>query len=388
MTNVKRLIILVTAFILLFSLSGCNNQNDEREETESKQESVPINELEIVDTDSHDRDEIESTISEIGIEIEPFSGTKEIALKRADYSYDMDTSLLANPMDLKYASNDLLVLRGEMGLFVYDMKKTRLVNAIDLSYIDSNAMQGSYASGVSVSKDGSLVYMHKFEDKKDMYIYDIYSDTLTRTDYSEPQDLFDGLVDTYDVLEGLSTGNDSFNSINAVKMYDNHYGYLNFYKWELSGVSFVIDDMIYSIFGNGKDNNHVPIEVTNSFIDSLAKGEYEHANQLTSEKSQYFSSTIKLKKFSKQVGLADMTFFNSSEVMKSDELSALYLDKELLNLELDQHNKLDKKNVALVNVSLNKDNTINANSEYIEYFTLLLVKGEKNSDPWHIYDIR
>ena len=63
------------------------------------------------------------------------------------------------------------------------MDNERIYRSIDLKTIDSNYMQGSTHTEVSVSKDGKTVYIDNIGDGYDefMYEYDVEKNKLTET---------------------------------------------------------------------------------------------------------------------------------------------------------------------------------------------------------------
>lgn len=109
-----------------------------------------------------------------------------------DISEFGNLSIGATMPEVDYASEKRIIFHSYFGLFVYDMDNERIYRSIDLKTIDSNYMQGSTHTEVSVSKDGKTVYIDNIGDGYDefMYEYDVEKNKLTETKVKEISDRY------------------------------------------------------------------------------------------------------------------------------------------------------------------------------------------------------
>ena len=197
--------------------------------------------------------------NELPTEEEP---TSEVAMEEIEViipTIDLSMNLGADGAMLDYADGNIVIFHGYFGLFVYDLNIQKFVRAVDLEAIGCNYTQGDNYCEVSVSEDGTTVYLHPLS-KRDMYVFDIPSGSLYKTAHNlDDITLFDGLVDNSD-LAGSGNG---FYSIQKVVFKTNdltYYGYL--YAGEeatIRDLAYVEDDMVFSLF-ESFDNESIVLE--------------------------------------------------------------------------------------------------------------------------------
>lgn len=111
-----------------------------------------------------------------------------------------DIGLETGDVILDYADTSTVIFHGPFGLFVYSIEEGRMLRSLDLRSIGCEKTEGTNACEVSVSADGSTVYLlkHNFST----YVYSVEEHTLELTSYSyddlynEGVDLFEGLLKT------------------------------------------------------------------------------------------------------------------------------------------------------------------------------------------------
>lgn len=127
------------------------------------------------------------------------SDYKQSDVKPVDISDFGSLSYGATMPELDYASKARVIFHSYFGLFVYDIEKEQIYRSVDLKEIDSNYMQGSVYTEVSVSKDGNTVYIDNRGEGYDefMYQYNVDTNELTKikakkiTDRYVPGDITD-----------------------------------------------------------------------------------------------------------------------------------------------------------------------------------------------------
>lgn len=97
--------------------------------------------------------------------------------KPVDISKFTSLSLGATMPELDYVSKTRAIFHGYFGLFVYDIERKQIHRSIDLKAIDSNYVQGSIYTEVTVSQDGKTVYLDNIGDGYDDYMYEYKVDT-------------------------------------------------------------------------------------------------------------------------------------------------------------------------------------------------------------------
>ena len=160
---------------------------------------------------------------------------------------------------LDYADGNIVIFHGYFGLFIYDLNIQKFVRAVDLEAIGCNYTQGDNYCEVSVSEDGTTVYLHPLSES-DMYVFDIPSGKLYKTAHNlDGITLFDDLEDNYD-LAGSGNG---FYSIQKVVFKTNdftYYGYLYAGgEATIRDLAYVEDDMVFSLF-ESFDNESIVLE--------------------------------------------------------------------------------------------------------------------------------
>lgn len=196
-------------------------------------------------------------------------GDSELDMEEIDVTIptiDLDMNLGADGAILDYADGNTVILHGYFGLFVYDLNIQEFVRAIDLEAIGCNYTQGDNYCEVSVSEDGTSVYLHPLSEKN-MYVFHIPTGKLYKTAYNlKGVTLFDGLVDNYD-LAGSGNGVYSIQKV-VFKTNDlTYYGYLYAGgEGTIRDLAYVEDDMVFSLF-ESFDNE--------SIMDFRDTGDYE-----------------------------------------------------------------------------------------------------------------
>ncbi|MBO5278735.1 MAG: hypothetical protein J6B06_04515 [Lachnospiraceae bacterium] len=160
---------------------------------------------------------------------------------------------------LDYAGNNRIIFHDYYGLFVFSLNtggivginRTELpygiVGAVDLAAIGCQDTQGSNSCDVRVSKDGSNVYLHPME-KDYMYVYEVYTQTLTKKSYSlDGIELFDSYAEPEELfkLGACSWRGVRFKGQNGNPDY---YGYLTSSDYRLGSLCYVEDDMVFQLF--------------------------------------------------------------------------------------------------------------------------------------------
>ena len=189
-------------------------------------------------------------------------GDSELDMEEIDVTIptiDLDMNLGADGAILDYADGNTVIFHGYFGLFVYDLNIQNFVRAVDLEAIGCNYTQGDNYCEVSVSEDGTSVYLHPLSEK-DMYVFHIPTGKLYKTAYNlEGITLYDGLEDNYD----LAGSGDGFYSFQKVVFKTNeltYYGYLYAGgEATIRDLAYVEDDMVFSLF-ESFDNESVVLE--------------------------------------------------------------------------------------------------------------------------------
>lgn len=177
---------------------------------------------------------------------------------------DVDAILGADGVMLDYADDNIVVFHGYFGLFVYDLNNQKIVRAVDLISIGCNYTQGDDYCEVKVSEDGAFVYLHPIS-LSDMYVFDISRGKLYKTAYNlDGLKLFDKLVDNYE-LAGSGSGFYSTERVAFEASEDTYYGYLSASgEATIGDLTYVVDDMVFSIFDSFDDESTVPEGVSMS----------------------------------------------------------------------------------------------------------------------------
>ena len=197
--------------------------------------------------------------NELPTEEEPTSKVTMEEIEVIIPTIDLRMNLGADGAMLDYADGNIVIFHGYFGLFVYDLNIQEFVRAVDLEAIGCNYTQGDNYCEVSVSEDGTTVYLHPLSER-DMYVFDIPSGRLYKTVHNlDDITLFDGLVDNSD-LAGSGNG---FYSIQKVVFKTNdltYYGHL--YAGgdaTIRDLAYVEDDMVFSLF-ESFDNESIVLE--------------------------------------------------------------------------------------------------------------------------------
>lgn len=112
-----------------------------------------------------------------------------------------DIGLTSGDVILDYADTNTVIFHGPYGLFVYSMEEGSMLRWLDLQSIGCEKTEGTDACEVSVSADGSTVYLLKIHGFS-TYVYSVEEHTLELTSYSYDDlynqgiDLFEGLLKT------------------------------------------------------------------------------------------------------------------------------------------------------------------------------------------------
>lgn len=171
---------------------------------------------------------------------------------------ELGGNLGADGVVLDYADGNIVIFHGYFGLFVYDLNLQTFVRAVDLEVIGCNYTQGDNYCEVSVSEDGTTVYLHPLSEWG-MYVFDIPSGKLYKTNYNlDGITLFDGLIDNYD----LASSGEGFYSIQKVEFKTDeltYYGYLYAGgEATIRDLTYVEDDMVFSLFESFENGSIVP----------------------------------------------------------------------------------------------------------------------------------
>lgn len=136
------------------------------------------------------KDETESTE-----EVEPVYGAVPVKEPLIE-----DIGLTSGDVILDYADTSTVIFHGPFGLFVYSIEEGRMLRSLDLRSIGCEKTEGTNACEVSVSTDGSTVYLLK--QNFSTYVYSVEEHTLELTSYTyddlynQGVDLFEGLLKT------------------------------------------------------------------------------------------------------------------------------------------------------------------------------------------------
>lgn len=171
---------------------------------------------------------------------------------------DLAGNLGADGAILDYADGNIVIFHGYFGLFVYDLNLQTFVRAVDLEAIGCNYTQGDNYCEVSVSEDGTTVYLHPLSEWG-MYVFDIPSGKLYKTDYDlNGITLFDSLVDNHD-LAGSGNGFYSTQKVEFKTDDLTYFGYL-YADGEatIKDLEYVEDDMVFSLFKSFENGSIVP----------------------------------------------------------------------------------------------------------------------------------
>lgn len=161
-----------------------------------------------------------------------------------------DQSLGVGMPELDYASDNIVIFHGYFGLFVYDLNTLQIIRSIDLKPLKCHQTQGSNYCDVSVSVDGSIMYLHPMESEN-MYIYTVASHTFQEVPYQRMEKYFTS-VPIEDVIDSTKLG---IYSYNAARFDTGDYGYLYTSDWTLGTLSYVRGDMMYALFENNMIDN-------------------------------------------------------------------------------------------------------------------------------------
>lgn len=151
-----------------------------------------------------------------------------------------DIGLTSGDVILDYADTGTVIFHGPYGLFVYSMEEGRMLRSLDLRSIGCEKTQGVNACEVSVSADGSTVYLMNFNGFR-TYIYHVEEHTLELTPYTYDDlynqgfDLFEGLLKTRLCVQPDYT---SLQSADCVRVEDRGETY---YIYMLSGSGMLAD---------------------------------------------------------------------------------------------------------------------------------------------------
>lgn len=119
-------------------------------------------------------EEFEENMISYGVDADSVAGT-EVTVVQPHVTLDSPNG--ADPMSLDFANEDLVILHGYQGLFVYSKSEEKLIAALDLDYIGCSYTQGDYYCDVTVSEDGSTVYLHAMTSDI-RYEYNVYENRL------------------------------------------------------------------------------------------------------------------------------------------------------------------------------------------------------------------
>lgn len=146
---------------------------------------------------------------------------------------------------LDFANEDLVIFHGYFGLFVYSISMGKMIGAVDLESIGCDMTQGDNYCEVSVSKDGSLVYLHPISET-DMYVYNVLEHTLWKEPYSlEGKDLYDSFSKS-NMVGDIYVGNKAEFMIDGYR----YYGYLFSEDGSIENLYYMEDDMLISLFAD------------------------------------------------------------------------------------------------------------------------------------------
>lgn len=96
---------------------------------------------------------------------------------------DLSATTGADGSRLYYADKVKFIFGDYYGLFVYDMTEKEITRAIRLSAIGCDATQGDSACEISVTNDGTKVFLHPMNQAQ-MYVYHVVDNKMTLEDYN------------------------------------------------------------------------------------------------------------------------------------------------------------------------------------------------------------
>ena len=133
----------------------------------------------------------------------------------------LDTSLTG----IVFASNDKVILCGDMGLIAYDIYTEKIYRLLDLNSINLTNMNGHYNIVFSAIDNGNKILMYNSLDEKNKYIYDVENDKLEKTN-----------------IDSLSNPNFSADNVNSENF--------EIFEKRYSGLSIDFDCSFYKIDEN------------------------------------------------------------------------------------------------------------------------------------------
>lgn len=195
--------------------------------------------------------------------------SESIDIKEATYTLDQNYGVTM--IDLVYASDERVIFRGYMGLFIYDLMNKEMVRTVDLSVVDCAWGQGSEACEVTASEDGQTVRLLRHSEllnNERVYIYDSKSNKIVESIEKNEIDAI-SMEDTYDVF-GVT---DDLRSVSTVKFDEDDFGYLSTEDYTLATLKYVRGDEMYYLFGKNMKDKQISWEAEyNLSIDNLEVG--------------------------------------------------------------------------------------------------------------------
>ncbi|MBD5556618.1 MAG: DUF4362 domain-containing protein [Roseburia sp.] len=155
-----------------------------------------------------------------------------------------DIGLTSGDVILDYADTSTVIFHGPFGLFVYSMEEGRILRSLDLRSIGCEKAEGDDACEVSVSADGSTVYLMKHNFST--YVYGVEEHTLELTSYTYDDlynkgvDLFEGLLKTKLCVQPDYTVLRSVDCVRVEDRGETHYIYMQ------SGSGMLADLCVYA----------------------------------------------------------------------------------------------------------------------------------------------
>lgn len=224
----------------------------------SVEEATPEEDTSLTEEDNTEQDNTKQDMEEIEVTIP---------------NIDLAGNLGADGAILDYADGNIVIFHGYFGLFVYDLNLQTFVRAVDLEAIGCNYTQGDNYCEVSVSEDGTTVYLHPLSER-DMYVFDIPSGKLYKADYDlNGITLFDSLVDNYD-LAGSGSGFYSTQKVEFKTDDLTYFGYLYAGgEATIRDLTYVEDDMVFSLFESFENGSIVPEGISMSVVKNSITGE-------------------------------------------------------------------------------------------------------------------
>lgn len=162
--------------------------NDETADTVAEDKEVLVNETADETTVNEENEQvatIEADAAEsIGMPDAPeASDTEEEIIELTECSVSEEDICGADGPLLDYADENIIIFHDYCGMFVYNMKAEEITASFDLAAIGCQDTQGDTSCIVSVTDDGSIVYLHP-SNTQDMYVYDVEKNLLTKKEYS------------------------------------------------------------------------------------------------------------------------------------------------------------------------------------------------------------